>query len=198
MTAVGAWGAASTFAAASTGTAISTLSGAAATNATLAFFGGGSLASGGLGMAGGVMVLGGLIVGPALAVMGLVTGAGASKKLDNALNNKAQADEIVESLNTSSVKCAAIRRRTYQFYELMAQLDTYLVPMVWKMKKILAEEGDDFRHYSADSKKTVMKAATTALTIKSVLDTPILTEDGALTEESAAIENKISSLIEAK
>ena len=51
LTAIGAYGAATTFASASTGTAIATLGGAAASNATLAFFGGGSIAAGGLGMA---------------------------------------------------------------------------------------------------------------------------------------------------
>ena len=109
LTAIGAYGAATTFASASTGTAISTLSGIAAQNATLAFFGGGSLASGGLGMAGGMMVLGGLVAGPALMVMGLITSAKTQEKLENALANKAQADEIVESLNAASYQCSAIR-----------------------------------------------------------------------------------------
>lgn len=81
LTAFGAYNAAMTFGAASTGTAISALSGAAATNATLAFFGGGSLAAGGLGMAGGAMVLGGLVAGPALLVMGLITGKRRKKSL---------------------------------------------------------------------------------------------------------------------
>lgn len=198
LTAFGAWGAASTFAAASTGTAISTLSGAAATNATLAFFGGGSLAAGGLGMAGGAVVLGGLVAGPALAVMGLVSGAGASKNLDEALNNKAQADEIVESLNTSAFKCSAIRRRSYAFYELLAQIDTYFVPLNWQLKNILDTEGEDYRSYSPESKKAVRKAASTALSIKAVLDTPILKEDGSLTEESRLLEEKMASLIETK
>ena len=81
LTALGAYSAAASFATASTGTAISTLSGAAASNATLAFFGGGSLATGGLGMAGGAAVLGGLVAGPALLVMGIITGANAGKGL---------------------------------------------------------------------------------------------------------------------
>ena len=98
LTAIGAYGAAQTFAAASTGTAIASLSGAAATNATLAFFGGGSLAAGGLGMAGGMMVLGGLVAGPALLVMGLITGAKSQEKLDQALLNQenAAADDKVD------------------------------------------------------------------------------------------------------
>ena len=193
--ALAAWGGATSFAAASTGTAISTLSGAAATNATLAFFGGGSLAAGGLGMAGGVAVLGGLIAGPALAVMGLVVGAKTDEKLDKALANKAQADEIAESLRAASAQCNAIRRRTFMFYSLLAHLDTYLMPLVWQMEDILEKEGNDYRAYRPESQKVIAQAAQTAVTIKSVLDTPILTEDGSLTEASEKVTAMISSRI---
>ena len=116
LTAIGAYSAASSFAVASTGTAIASLSGAAATNATLAFFGGGSLAAGGLGMAGGTMVLGGLVAGPALLVMGVIGGAKASKELEKAKANQAQAQVICEELQQGSLACEAIRRRCYMFY----------------------------------------------------------------------------------
>ena len=195
LTAIGAYGAAQTFAAASTGTAIASLSGAAATNATLAFFGGGSLAAGGLGMAGGLMVLGGLVAGPALLVMGLITGAKSQEKLDQALINKAQAEEIMEALNTASDQCSAIRRRTYLFYGLLAHLDTYLLPLVWQMEDIIAKEGTDYRSYSPESKKVIMAAASNAGSVKAVLDVPILTEDGALTEASGEITEKIGKLL---
>lgn len=195
LTAIGAYGAAQTFAAASTGTAIASLSGAAATNATLAFFGGGSVAAGGLGMAGGVMVLGGLVAGPALLVMGLITGAKSQEKLDQALINKAQAEEIMEALNTASDQCVAIRRRTYMFYSLLAHLDTYLLPLVWQMEDIIAKEGTDYRSYSPESKRVIMAAASNAGSVKAVLDIPILTEEGSLTEESAAITEKVGQLL---
>lgn len=195
LTAIGAFGAAQTFATASTGTAIASLSGAAATNATLAFFGGGSLAAGGLGMAGGMMVLGGLVAGPALLVMGLITGAKSQEKLDQALINKAQAEEIMEALNTASDQCAAIRRRTYLFYSLLAHLDTYLLPLVWQMEDIIAKEGTDYRAYALESKKIIMAAASSAGSVKAVLDVPILTEEGALTEESGEIMEKVGKLL---
>ena len=102
ITAFGAYGAAGALATASTGTAIASLSGVAATNATLAFFGGGSLAAGGLGMAGGTAVLGGLVAGPALAVLGFVVGAKASKNRDVAYSNYAKAKEFQEEMDTAS------------------------------------------------------------------------------------------------
>ena len=195
LTAVGAYGAAMTFATASTGTAISTLGGAAATNATLAFFGGGSLASGGLGMAGGVYVLGGLVAGPALMVMGMITEAKSKAKLEKALSNKAQADEIVESLKAASVQCSAIRRRTYMFYNLLAHLDALFLPQIWNMQDIVENEGVDYRAYTLESKKAIAAAASTACTIKAVLDTPILTTEGELTEASEKVTKEIGERI---
>ena len=195
LTALGAYSAASAFATASTGTAIATLSGAAATNATLAFFGGGSLAAGGLGMAGGMMVLGGLVAGPALMVMGLIVGAKNEEKLDKALENKAQADEAVISLSTASLQCSAIRRRSYMFFELLARLDSYFLPQIWKMKEIIETEGDDYSKYKPESKKAIAMAASTACSIKSVLDTPILAQDGSLTIESEEAVNRMKELI---
>ena len=154
---------------------------------TLAFFGGGSLAAGGLGMAGGVMVLSSIVAGPALAVMGLVTDAKAQEKVNKALENKAEADAVTESLNAASYQCTAIRRRTYMFYTILAHLDAQFLPLIWKMQHIVETEGTDYRQYSQDSKKTVANAAAAACSIKSILDTPILTEEGELTEASAKL-----------
>ena len=191
LTAFGAWNAAGLLATASTGTAISSLSGAAATNATLAFFGGGSLAMGGAGMAGGVMVLGGIVAGPALLVMGLITGKKADEKLEVAKANSAQADEICEELSLAAFKCDAIRRRTGMFYAYMARLDSRFVPLVHKLEDVLACEGVDYACYSQEAKSVVLRAATLAGSIKALLDTPILSEDGALTEESERLRESL-------
>lgn len=187
LTAFGAYNAAMVFGAASTGTAISTLSGAAATNATLAFFGGGSLAAGGAGIAGGMMVLGGLVAGPALLVMGLITGKKADEKLELAKANSAQANEICEELGNAAFQCDAIRRRTNLFYTFLARLDARLVPLVFQLQDVLADEGEDYATYSPEAKSVVLRAATMAGSVKSILDTPILTEEGALTAESEGL-----------
>lgn len=195
LAAFGAYGAAQALACASTGTAIASLSGAAATNATLAFFGGGSLAAGGLGMAGGTAVLGGIIAGPALMVMGFVADHTAKKELEKARTNQAEAIEIAAQLEIASSQCAAIRRRTYMFYNLLARLDSYFLPLIFKMEDILQAEGDDYRKYNSESKKTIASAASIAISIKSVLDTSLLTDDGLLTEESSKTASNIEGFL---
>lgn len=191
LAAFGAYGAAQALACASTGTAIASLSGAAATNATLAFFGGGSLAAGGLGMAGGTAVLGGLVAGPALMVMGIVAGSAARKNLEKAYTNRAEAIQIASQLNVAGLQCETIRRRTYMFYNLLARLDTYFLPLIYKMEDIISSEGDDYKLYSAESKKVIASCASVAVSVKTVLDTPLLTDDGLLTDES---EKTVSSI----
>lgn len=195
LVAFGAYGAAQALAAASTGTAIASLSGAAATNATLAFFGGGSLAAGGLGMAGGTAVLGGLVAGPALMVMGFVAGHAAKKELEKARTNNAEALQISSQLCTASLQCETIRRRTYMFYNLLAQLDTYFLPMIYRMEDIFETEGEDYRLYCPESKKVIASCASIAVSIKSVLDTPILTDDGLLTEASETTASNIENFL---
>ena len=187
VAAFGAYGAATTLAAASTGTAISTLSGVAATNATLAWFGGGALAAGGLGVAGGMMVLGGLVAGPALAVMGLVTGAKASANLDKARSNLAQAKTIDAELAVLRTASDAIGQRAGLFEEAFDRLEELLNSQLDRLKVIIREEGTNWTGLSKDSQKRIGVLVALAQSAKALLDTPILDADGRLTEESGQI-----------
>lgn len=184
ITAFGAYGAAGTLAAASTGTAIASLSGVAATNATLAFFGGGSLAAGGLGMAGGTAVLGGLVAGPALAVLGFVVGAKASANLDKAYSNLAKAEEFMEEMNAASSLCIGIRKRAAMFRRFLISLNSIFEPLIYEMTEIISRRGRDFRAFSDEEQEVVAEAMAMAGAIKSILDTPILDDEGNLSPES--------------
>ena len=84
------------------------------------------------------------------------------------------------------------------FYNLLARPDAYFLPLVYKLEDIFKEEGDDYRQYKPESKKAVASCASIAVTIKSVLDTPLLTEDGALTEESETIAGSAGAVLEQK
>jgi hypothetical protein len=193
LTAFGAYSAAGAFAAASTGAAISSLSGAAATNATLAFFGGGSIATGGLGVVGGTAVLGGLVAGPALAIMGFIVGAKASKAKDEAYANLALAKKNAAELNLGIDLCNAIASRCVLFCNLLNELDKRFKPVLDVLSETIKTYGTDYSKYPLDNKKTIAAAAAMAISIKSVLDTPILTKDGQLTSDSAKILSQYES-----
>ena len=195
-TAFGAYGAAMTFGASSTGTAISALSGAAATNATLAFLGGGSLAAGGLGIAGGTAVLGGLVAGPALAIMGFIVGAKASANKEKAYANLAEANKFREEAKTASAACRAIRLRAELFSRMLMKLDALFEPLVYSLQDIIETAGTDYSTYSDDQKATVAASLSLAGAIKSIIDTPILTEDGKLTSSSMDTVQEVNELIE--
>ena len=169
---------------------------AAATNATLAFLGGGPLASMGLGMAGGVVVLGGLVVGPALAIMGLIFSSKASENLDNAQSNKANADKIAEELNMASFICNSIRRRSNMFLRLLIRLDALFTPLVFVLETIIKEKGEEWKNFDEKDKETIAAASVIAKAITTILDTTILTDDGELTEESLQVANDIKMVVD--
>lgn len=192
LTAFGAYGATMTFASASTGTAIASLSGAAASNATLAFLGGGSLAAGGMGMVGGTMVLGGVVAGPALCVLGLVMNASARKNLDNAYANLAEAKKLAESLHVVATLCKGVKQRADMFTSLLNCLNSEFAVLIEKMKRITVAQGFDYQKYTEEEQKNIVAAMALAKAIKQVLDTPILTESGAVTETSQQVYDTVS------
>lgn len=144
-------------------------------------------------------VLGGLVAGPALAVLGVVMGAKASKNLDAANANWEKAKEFEEEMKTAADLCNGIRRRSAMFNRFLIRLQTVFDPMIYQMTEIIKERGTDFRNFTEDERKVVASAMSLAGAIKAVLDTPILDEDGNLTKESGLViestQKKIESIV---
>ena len=82
------------------------------------------------------------------------------------------------------------------FYNLLARLDAYFLPLIYKMEDIFENEGDDYKKYVPESKKVIASCASVAVSVKSVLDTPLLTDDGLLTEESEGTAYNIEGFLE--
>lgn len=182
ITAFGAYGGTMMLASAGTGVGISSLSGVAATNATLAWLGGGTLASGGLGVAGGSMVLGAMIAGPALLIFGSILGAQASKKLDQARSNMEKAETYAEEVAVVLQKLNAIVQVASLGSDLLAMLQRRLADANEGLFDVLTSLGSDYSKYPEDAKNAVYVAVQMAQLVKAVVDTPVLTEEGALVD----------------
>ncbi|MBE6097963.1 MAG: hypothetical protein E7198_09235 [Schwartzia succinivorans] len=184
VAALGAYGAVGLLATASTGTAITALSGAAATNATLAWLGGGSLAAGGFGVAGGTAILGGVVLGPALLIGSFFANAKAEEALNKAKSYREQARQFEAECKNVCSLCSAVKKRAGQIKDVLIKLDRMLVAGNKNLKEIIENSGTDWNVYSKQEKKIVAGVAMTAKTLKVIMDTPLLCEDGSLTQES--------------
>lgn len=170
---------------ATTGTAIGTLSGVAATNATLAWLGGGALSVGGFGMAGGMVVLGGLVAGPALAVGGMILESQSRKALNDAHGNYEKAKVFRAQAKNIGVALKAIFTRCSQIYDLLEQLDSHFVTYINLMNETIENKGNNWKKYSDSEKNNIYICVQIAQTVKIVLDTSLLNENGELQEKSA-------------
>lgn len=171
---------------ASTGTAIGTLSGAAATNATLAWLGGGSIASGGFGMAGGMAVLGGIVAGPVLAVGGMMAASKAEAAKEDAYANLSQAKLAAEEMEMATALTYGIQQRFDEISSVLAALNEYFSPLLNSLQELVSVN-TDYRSYSIDDKQGVFTAASTAKTLKNVLEVDVLEQDGSLTNDSKEV-----------
>lgn len=178
-----AYGGVGTLATASTGTAIASLSGSAATNATLAWLGGGSLATGGFGMAGGAIVLGGIVAGPALAVGGMMLASKAETAKEDAYSNLSKVKLATEEMKTAIVTINGIRNRFDEINSILYKLNTRFTPLLDSLV-VLVDNNKDYNSYSEADKKGVHMTASLAITLKNIVEAPVLTEDGSLTSES--------------
>ena len=181
--------------AASTGTAISSLAGAAASNATLAWLGGGSLAAGGFGVAGGMCVLGGLVAAPALAILGGVMNSKANEKLEQARAHKSKAMEYKEEMKVVRTVCNAIQQRAEMFSDLLNTLYKIFDSRYSDIINVMKLRNYNFESFSSPEKNDLMCCCALVKAIKTIIDTPILMQDGSLSKDAVAVSENIQNLI---
>ncbi len=187
LTAFGAYSAVSMLSLSSSAI-ISNLGGAAA-GATLSFLGGGTIA------AGVTSVLGGVLTAPVLAVLGIFLESSSSRNLEDARSNKIQALKFLKEIEISVSACNGIRKMSYMFWRLLMRLDILLSKSNEEMKQIINKNGTDYKNFSPDEKKSIAASASLAKAVKTILDTPILTEDGKLTQESLTAANAVRGIL---
>ena len=110
--------------------------------------------------------------------------AKAKSQKDKAYANLAEAKRAAEELNNAGLVCDGIRRRSNMFYNLLVRLDSLFTPLVIQTASAIQEHKGNYQCFSLSQKHTVAATFALAGTIKAVLDTPILSKNGELTEES--------------
>lgn len=181
-----AYGSVGTLASASTGTAIGSLSGAAATNATLAWLGGGALSAGGMGVAGGTMILGSIVTGPVLAVGGMMMASKAGETLNEAKSNLEKAKLAAQEMKTATVATKAIRTRFAEVYKLIEELS---VPLRQNLDNLymITRRNNDYSSFSKSERETAYKTFQLAVSMKNIIEAPIINEDGSLNHETKSL-----------
>ena len=181
LTAVATYGGVGLLASASTGTAIASLSGAASTSATLAWLGGGSLATGGFGMAGGVIVLGGIVIAPALLVGGLLLASKSRKQKETALSNLSKAEAAAESMRKVEATVSAIGHKTSEVVSSLLKLQNFMASKIADIRS-LVDTNKNYALYTPAQKELILRSLALAVRTKNMSETPLLNEDGTVTE----------------
>ena len=82
------------------------------------------------------------------------------------------------------------------FTSLISTLDEILVELTAQLEEIVNTRGTNVAHFKEKERGVVAMAMSVAAAIKKVLDTPILTEAGELTDESKAVHAEMEKYIE--
>ncbi|NLB80782.1 MAG: hypothetical protein GX800_04040 [Clostridiaceae bacterium] len=122
--------------------------------------------------------------------------ASASKNLDNAYSNKAQAKVIAEELKVVTTLCNGISKRSDMFRDLLDKLNNVFIKLIDQLENIVSNSGTDYSKYTEKEQGIIAMAMSVAGAIKKVLDTPILTDDGKLTDESKTTHDEMTKYLE--
>jgi|GEM_PF-406740 len=195
VAATGVTAAVTAWASASTGTAIASLHGAAATNAVLAFLGGGSLASGGGGVAAGTAVLGGIAASAAAGAGLLVAGYMASRhfkhKLVEAKEYEAEVEKSCAQMDLACDFMGQVEKRIEEMEDVTDKLSIRAKECLRKLEPILT----DFSLNHPFQMKIFQENALVMKSLSELAQTPILGDDGGLSDAGAQIMVKSQKLL---
>lgn len=131
------------------------------------------------------------IAAPAVLFSGISASLKADENLEKAHTMYAEAEAAAEQMKTSEVLCVGIADRADMFDDLLGELNgmfsycTALLDGVTKKKMgFFKNRIVDARTFSEDELKLVAVTRSLAGAIKAVIDTPILTAEGAISNES--------------
>ncbi len=134
------------------------------------------------------------IAAPAMLFSGLSASIKADENLEKARTMYSEAEAASEQMKTSEVLCAAIAERADMFDTLLGELNglfsycTALLDGVTRKKMgVFRKKTVDARKFTEDELKLVAVTRSLAGAVKAVIDTPILTAEGAVSSEAQDI-----------
>ena len=134
------------------------------------------------------------IAAPALLFSGISASIKADENLEKARTMYAEAEVAAEKMKTSEVLCAAISDRADMYDNLLDELNgmfSYCTGMLdgvtRKKMGVFKNKTVDARRFTEEELKLVAVTRSLAGAVKAVIDTPILTADGAVSSESEAV-----------
>ena len=110
--------------------------------------------------------------------------------------SEAKAREFEENVKTVQVLCKGIRMRANMFLRLLIKLDAMFSPLACQLDQIIATSGTDYNAYTDEEKAVVAGCLSLVKAMKTILDTPILTESGEITKESLDTYNNVQAQLD--
>lgn len=131
------------------------------------------------------------IVAPVVLFTGISSAIKADENLEKAHAMQAEAEAAVEKMKNAIVVCEAIEKRAQMFESLLTELNgmfaycTALMNGVIKKKKgIFGNKRIDPNDFTEAERKLLAMTGALAGAVKSVIDTPMLTDEGTIAEEA--------------
>lgn len=111
----------------------------------------------------------------------------AKTAVNDAHINLEEAKVFREQAKTILIALSGIKKRAYQLERLLYELDIHLVDKVNIMENIIKNKGCNFQVYSNVEQEEIYKCVKIAKTIKTILDSQLLLQEGTLNEETKEV-----------
>lgn len=122
--------------------------------------------------------------------------AGAGAMLYGAASTKAalaEAERLREAAPNVTAACARIIKRARAFRKLLEEVNSYKFRVLIDKLKKAVDSDVNYARYGQEEKEIVAVSCGIVKEVKTILDTPLFTEDGKLTEESELIVPRVTA-----
>ena len=134
------------------------------------------------------------IAAPVLLFTGFSASSKADENLEKAQTMMAEAKKAVEQMKISETLCEAIEKRAQMYQKQLGELEIMYTASVQRLEKLVQKKdrrGRKSTYTSGDfsNKEIEIIAVTRSLAgaVKAIIDTPILTNEGQITDDSLKI-----------